>query len=171
VIGLLRDEKHDGLDQEVKPSLFQPYPRRSLTVDRNDARALQTMSIVLRGSIEPRMIVGAAREVVHQLDPEVPMFGIQTMAEQLDRSLWTWRAYSWLFGAFAMIAVVLAAAGVYGVISYSVSQRTQEIGLRMAVGAAPRQVLGQVLLSGMTLVSIGVAAGLVCALWATRLAR
>jgi len=81
------------------------------------------------------------------------------------------RAYSWLFGVFAMIAIMLAAAGVYGIISHAVSQRTQEIGIRMAMGARPGQVLGQVVRGGMTLVSIGVTAGLAGALWVTRLLR
>ena len=171
VIGLSRDEKHDGLDQEVKPSVFQPYSTTILTVDPNDARALRYMSIVLRGSIDPRMLLGAAREIVRQLDPNIPTFEIQTMTEQLDRSLWTRRAYSWLFSAFAMIAILLATAGLYGTVSYAVSRRTQEIGIRMALGARPGQVLSQVLLSGMALASIGAAAGLLGALSATRLLR
>jgi predicted permease len=171
VIGFLRDEKHYGLDQEMKPSVFHPYATTISTVDSNDARALRYMSIILRGSVDPKLLVGAVREMVHQLDPDVPMYAVQTMTEQLDRSLWARRAYSWLFGAFAMIAILLAAAGVYGMISYAVSQRTQEIGIRLALGARPNQVLGQVLRGGMALVSVGVAAGLVGALWATRLLK
>jgi ABC-type antimicrobial peptide transport system permease subunit len=96
------------------------------------------------------------------------MSDIRTMTERLDRSLWARRAYSWLFGAFALVALVLAAAGIYGVISYAVSQRTQEIGIRMALGAQPAQVLREVLLSGMLLVSAGVAIGLAGALAAVR---
>ena len=171
VVGFMRDEKHYGLDQEMKPGVFLPYAVAASISDKNDARAFQQMSIVLRGAIDPTMLAGPAREIVRQLDPNVPMYAVQTMTEQLDRSLWARRAYSWLFGAFAMIAILLAAAGVYGTISYAVSQRTQEIGIRMALGARPAQVLGRVLLSGMTLVSVGVASGLLGALWATRLLR
>jgi putative ABC transport system permease protein len=171
VIGLLRDEKHDGPDKEATPSVFLPYPTAIFSADSGDARSLQDMTIILRGSIDPTMLVGAARKTVSQLDPDVPMYAVQTMTEQLDRFLWARRAYSWLFGAFAMVAILLAAAGVYGIISYAVSQRTQEIGIRMALGARPGQVLGQVLLGGMALVAIGVAAGVVGALWATRLLR
>jgi putative ABC transport system permease protein len=97
------------------------------------------------------------------------MFDIRTMTERLDQSLWARRAYSWLFGAFALVALILAAAGIYGVISYAVSQRTQEIGIRMALGAQPAQVLREVLASGMLLVSAGVALGLAGALAAVRL--
>jgi putative ABC transport system permease protein len=171
VIGLLRDEKHFGPDREVMPSVFLPYPTAILTSDRNDARALQQMFIILRSSIDPEMLVGASRELVRKLDPDVPIYDVQTMTERLDRFLWARRAYSWLFGVFAMIATLLAAAGVYGIVSYAVSQRRQEIGIRMALGALPGQVLGLVLRGGMTLVSIGVAAGLAGALGVTGLLR
>jgi ABC-type antimicrobial peptide transport system permease subunit len=169
VIGLLRDEKHYGLDQEMKPGVFHPYAPTISTVDRNDARALRYMTIVVRTFIDPKALAGSAREIVRQLDPGVPMYAINTMTEKLDQSLWARRANSWLFGAFAAIAMLLAAAGVYGTVSYAVSQRTQEIGIRMALGARPEQVLRQVLLSGMRLVSIGVGAGLLCSLSAMRL--
>jgi predicted permease len=159
VVGLTRDEKHYGLDQEMKPSIFIPLrgaPRTS-------------MGIVLRTAIEPQSVVTPARDVLRQIDPDLPMFRVRTMTARLNQSLWSRRAYSWLFAAFAIVAVVLAAAGIYGVISYAVSQRTREIGIRMALGAQPAQVLRETLTAGMTLVSIGVAIGLVAALGAMRL--
>jgi putative ABC transport system permease protein len=171
VIGLLRDEKHYGIDQEMKPSVFHLYATTVPRVDRNDARALRSMSVVMRGFTDPTMLVAPAREIVQQLDSNVPMYAILTLTEQLDRSLGPRRAYSSLFGAFAMVAILLAAAGVYGIVSYTVTERTPEIGIRIAMGAQPGQVLRQVLLGGMTLVLIGIAAGLVCAVWATGLLR
>ena len=100
----------------MKPTAFLPYSAAILTADRNDLRSLLLMSIILRGSMDPTMFVGPAREIVRQLDAEVPMYAIQTMTERLERSLSTRKAYSWLFGAFAVIAILLAAAGVYGVV-------------------------------------------------------
>ncbi|HYL78233.1 MAG TPA: ABC transporter permease [Bryobacteraceae bacterium] len=159
VVGVTRDEKHYGLDQEMKPSIFLPLHGLS----RN------SMAIVLRTTIEPQMLVAPARQILRQMDADLPMYDVRTMTERLSRSLWARRSYSWLFGAFAIVAVVLASAGIYGVISYAVSQRTQEIGIRMALGAQPGQVLRQTLAGGMLLVTIGVVIGFLGALGAVRL--
>jgi putative ABC transport system permease protein len=169
VVGLLRDERHDGLDQDVTASVFLPYPTALFKSVKDDLRSLRLMTFVLRGSADPSFLAGPAREIVRQLDSDVPMYAVQTMTERLEQSLWSRRAYSWLFGVFAAIAIFLAAAGVYGIVSYSVNQRTQEIGIRVALGARPAQVMAQVLRAGMTLVSIGVATGILVTWWGTGL--
>jgi ABC-type antimicrobial peptide transport system permease subunit len=91
------------------------------------------------------------------------------MTERLDQSLWARRAYSWLFGVFSLVALLLAIAGIYGVISYTVARRTQEIGIRMALGASPREVLARILRNGMALVAAGTVVGLIVTLAAASL--
>jgi putative ABC transport system permease protein len=159
VIGVTRDTKHYGLDQEMRPSVC---------LSEREVPDWDSMSIVLRSAIHPQLLIAPARDVLRQMDPDLPMYEVHTMTEALDRSLWARRAYSWLFGGFAMVAMVLAAAGVYGVVSFAVSQRTHEIGIRMALGARPQQVLREVLTSGMALVFIGTALGLAGALLTAR---
>ena len=169
VIGVLRDERHDGLDRDVTASVFLPYSTALFKAGKDDLRSLRQITFLLRGSTDPNSLVSPAREIVRQLDPQIPMYAVQTMTAAIDQSLWARRAYSWLFGAFAAIAILLAAAGIYGTVSYSVKQRTREIGIRVALGARPAQVLVQVLRNGMLIVSTGVASGLLGALWGAKL--
>ena len=154
VVGLLHDEKHYGLDGEDRPAVYFPEPQLPYPM---------SLAVVLRAHSSPQALTGPARQILADIDPDLPMHDVHTMTEQLDRSLWARRAYSWLFGVFSLVALVLAAAGIYGVISYAVSQRTHEMGIRMAVGATPHEVLANVLRGGMALVAIGAAIGLAVA--------
>lgn len=159
VVGVARDVKHYGLDQEVRPGVYMPYRQAPV----------ESMTMVLHTSADPGAALNASREILRRMDPALPLFEVQTMEERLQKSLWARRTYSWLFGVFAGMALLLAAAGIYGVVSYAVTQRTREIGIRMALGAQPGQVLTQVLREGMLQVGMGVAIGLAGAVFATRL--
>jgi predicted permease len=160
VVGVLHNEKHYGLDGEDRPAVYMPEPQLPWTL---------SLTVVMRSYSDPEALAGPARRILERIDPDLPMYAVRTMTEQLDRSLWVRRAYSWLFGAFALVALILAAAGIYGVISYAVAQRTHEIGIRMALGASPREVLGDVLRGGMRLVAAGTALGLAVTLAAATL--
>jgi putative ABC transport system permease protein len=125
--------------------------------------------VVIRGKVDPATLVPVARQAMHEIDPSVAVFDTRPMQAMLDRSLWMRRAESWLFGVFAGMALLMAVAGIYAVVSYTVAQRTREIGIRMALGARPGQVVSQVLREGMLLVAIGLTLGLGGAWYATKL--
>jgi ABC-type antimicrobial peptide transport system permease subunit len=145
----------------MRPGVFLPYhmsPSRRMTI------AVRTLN-------DPLLLLPSIRKMIQQRDPDLPIFQIRTMAERVKTSLWLRRSYSGVFVFFAAVALVMAMAGVYGVISYAVSQRRNEIGIRMALGALPGDVLRLVLRHGLILAGIGTALGWVGALGLTRVTR
>jgi len=161
VVGVARDVKHYGLDQPMIPGVYIPYAQ--------DRQSL--MAVVVRTAIDPLDLVSGVREIVRRSDPDLPIFDVQSMAGQLQRSLWLRRLYSELIGVFAAVALVMAMGGLYGVFSYVVNGRTREIGIRIAVGAQTRSVLWMVIRQALLLSAIGIGIGLVGTVVAVPLTR
>lgn len=159
IIGVVGDVRLMGLDTPPEPAVYWPHPELVFT----------RMTILVRTTNDPLALVSAARSEVLQLDQEQPISNVGTMEQLLADSVSRSRFTTLLLGLFAAIALVLATVGIYGVIAYMVTQRTQEIGMRMALGASPRDVLRLVLGQGTRLTLLGVAIGVVAAFLLTRL--
>jgi len=159
IIGVVGDVRQMGLDTAAEPTVYWPYPELVYT----------GMTILVRTSNDPRGLVSAVGSELHQMDPEQPMASVATMEQLLSDSLSRSRFTMLVLGVFAAIALVLAAVGIYGVIAYSVMQRTQEIGIRVALGAQRQDVLRLVLGQGTRLTLLGVGMGIIAALIFTRL--
>jgi putative ABC transport system permease protein len=162
VVGIVKDVRQFELDIDPKPQVYFPYTQLPYSF-------LAPRDLVVRTSADPLSLAAAVRNEVWAVDKDQPVSNITTMAEILSGSLAKQRFNTLLFAIFAAVALVLAAVGIYGVISYSVTQRTHEIGIRMALGASQKDVMRLVVGQGFKLVSIGVAIGLVSAFILTRL--
>ncbi len=158
VIGVTRDVKHYGLDEVMGPAVYLPYGRH------HERYQPYSMAAVVRTTGDPLALVPMIRETLRSVDPSLPIFAIDTMKERVHRSLWIRRTYSWLIGVFAAVAAVMAVGGIYGIMSYSVSQRTQEMGVRLALGARAGDIVRHILTQGGRLIGIGLGVGLLGAL-------
>ena len=159
IVGVVKDVKHLALDAEPRPQMYMPYLQNTWT----------TMTMVMRSQSDPASLAAAARSVVREVDKQQPVTDVKSMRQYFSASISERRFNMFLLAVFAVLALILAAVGVYGVMSYSITQRTQEIGIRMALGARQADVLKLVVKQGMIPALAGVAAGLVAAFSLTRL--
>jgi putative ABC transport system permease protein len=159
IVGVVKDVRHRALDADPRPEMYFPFTQFPLAF----------MTVVLRTSDDPRALIAAARSQVLALDKDQPISNIHTMEELVANSTAQRRFNMLLLSIFAVLALVLAAVGIYGVMSYAVTERTHEIGVRLALGAPRREVLKLIVGQGMLLTGIGVALGLAGAFALTRL--
>ncbi len=159
VVGVVEDVRHDGLHLAAGPHLYEPYQQN----------AWPFLAIAVRSPLDQGALLAAVRREVQALDPNLPVSGVRTMEEVMAQSLATRRLVLTLFSLFAVVALVLAAVGLYGVLAWSVTERTRELGIRIALGANRRDVLRLIVGQGMKLVLLGIVIGLVVALALNRL--
>jgi len=173
IVGIVGDVKHFGLGQETPPFLYASYQQQPAVFPGGATRAhlhqdliLRAPSSLTRGGTPLALTV---KKAMAEIDPDQPVTRIMTMEQVLAESIGDWRFYMQLLGMFAGVAVLLAAVGIYGVMSYSVNERTHEIGIRVALGAHPADVLAMVTREGLKLTAAGVVIGAGLALGLARL--
>ncbi len=162
IVGIAADVKRISLRESPPPEMYVPYTQKVWP-------SLLTMDVVLRTAQDPAAAATSVRKAVHAVDPDLPVANMRTMNDLVSESIAQPRFTVLLLAAFGGLALLLAAVGMYGVISYNVTQRTQEIGIRVALGAQRRDVMQLILIQGARLALVGVAIGLLAAFGLTRL--
>jgi len=155
VVGIVGDVKDAGLDEPNPPQIYMPLRQWPVSF----------MTVVMKTAVPPVSLSDAVKAQVASIDPNLPLSNVRTLDEIVAKSVSQQRFYVTLLGVFASVALVLAAIGIFGVLSYAVSQRTREIGIRMALGAQGRSVIRLIVWQAMLLVAAGVAAGTAAALY------
>jgi putative ABC transport system permease protein len=161
IVGVVGDVKHSGLNQPVDPAVYAPF-------SQNDEAWRKWMTLVIRTRVPSAGLVEAVKKQVWSMDSQIPVSGIQSMDDLLAVSVTPERFNMLLLGCFAVLAVALAAVGIYGMIAYRVNQRTREIGVYIALGAQHSDVLRLVMKDGVKLGLLGIVLGLAGAIALTR---
>jgi putative ABC transport system permease protein len=159
VVGVVADVKHEGLDAAPFMETYLPFPQTPWPI----------MAVSIRSKSDPLTLAAAARKAVSEVDPDQPVYDVKTMVQRMSELVAPRRLSMVLFTCFAAVALVLASVGVYGVMSYSVSRRTHELGIRLALGATAADVLRLIVGQGLLLTGAGVAVGLAAAFALSRL--
>ena len=154
VVGVVKTGKYRNLAEDPKPFFYYSMGQLRPT----------TMAMIVRGSVDPRSLVGPIRGQIQEIDRRVPIFAVKTMSEHMTYALWAPNMAASFSLAFGVVAILLSAVGLYSVMAYIVSQRTREVGIRMALGADRTHVMKMITEQGMRLAAIGVGIGLVLAL-------
>jgi putative ABC transport system permease protein len=167
VVGIVGDVRHNGITSVVKEKFYVPHTQwhRSL------GNAVRSMTLVLRTNGNPAALAAPVRSAIGEMDPNLPVAEVRSMDDVVGSALSTPTFMSVLLSIFAALALSLSAIGIYGVLSYVVSRRTREIGIRVAIGAGRARVLRMVLGGGVSLALVGIGAGLILAFAVTRLLR
>jgi predicted permease len=157
IVGIVADLKHSSLRDAPEPEMFEPYTQ-------NVWPSLALMHVVLRTKAEPATVIGAARQAIDEIDPGLPLAKVSTLTTLTNVAMAGERFSMLLVGSFGLLAMLLAAVGVYGVMSYSVAQRMREIAIRVALGAQRRDIFSMVIGHGLRLAALGIVIGVIAAL-------
>ena len=168
VVGVVADVKHKGLDQETRPELYLPHAQFLSGIPDSNGAVPRPMTVVMRTTGDPVALAGAARSIVRGIDPNLPVAQIRTLERVFENSVAMPKLAMLCLVSFGLLSMVLAAIGVYAVIAYSVSRRTNEIGIRIAVGARQGDVVRLVVRQGMLPAVFGLVLGVLGAWAATR---
>jgi predicted permease len=164
IVGVVEDVRHNGLTTEVKPQFYVPHAQFAANV----GNTLRSMSLVVHTGGDPRSLIAPVRAAVHGLDPRLPIAEVRTMDDIVGEAIAAPRFAMRLLGLFGVLALVLAAIGIYGIVSQAVASRAQELGIRAALGATPRDLVVLSLGAGVRQALVGVVLGVVAALAMSR---